>query len=368
MFTILHAADVHLDRAYSGTGMTSSIAAARRQELRDAFRRFIDLAIEIKADAVTIGGDLYEHERSTLDTGNFLRGQFERLAPTPVLIAAGNHDPYLPDSLYRRVDWAANVTIFGEPQMRPADLGDAVTVWGAGHNAPDLRENLLEGFHVPEGSGANILLFHGSDLGSVPQGKAVHCGFHAEQIAATGADFALLGHYHTAKVRDGFAYPGSLEALDFSETGDHCALQLDIDGPAVKPRLIPVGRVRYVTHRVDVTAMTSSEELRAAVAALADPGTIARVVLEGDLQPEVDLDAVALYNACAEHFQFLDLVDRTHPAWRLDEIAEESTTKGAFARLMQKRISTLTGEQAEIAEAALALGLQAFERREVRTP
>ena len=106
---ILHTADVHLDRAYSGAGMTSSIAAARRQELREALRRFVDLALELRVDVVTIGGDLYEHERSTLDTGNFLAAQFERLGDIPVLIATGNHDPCVPDSLYRRVDWPANV-------------------------------------------------------------------------------------------------------------------------------------------------------------------------------------------------------------------------------------------------------------------
>ena len=46
MTTILHTADVHLDRAYSGAGMSPTIACARREELRDAFRRFIDLALE----------------------------------------------------------------------------------------------------------------------------------------------------------------------------------------------------------------------------------------------------------------------------------------------------------------------------------
>jgi DNA repair exonuclease SbcCD nuclease subunit len=367
MYTILHAADVHLDRAYSGTGMTSSIASARRQELRDAFRRFIDEALEIRVDAVTIGGDLYEHERSTLDTGNFLRQQFERLGPVPVLIATGNHDPYLPDSLYKRIDWPANVNIFREPQFRSVQLADGVTIWGAGHNAPDVRQNLLDGLRVPDG-GIHVLLFHGSDLSSVPEGKPVHCGFRPEDIERTGAHFALLGHYHSAKVRERFAYPGSLEALDFSEAGDHHALRLDIDGTIISTQLVPIGRARYTTERVDVTPMTSSEELRTAIASLGEPGAIVRVVLEGDLQPEVDLDITALYNACVERFQFLDLVDRTHPAWRLEEIAEESTTKGAFVRLMQARIESLIGEPAEVAEMALALGLQAFERREVRTP
>jgi len=85
--------------------MKTDIANNRRQELRDALRRFIDLALEQKVDAVTIGGDLYEHERSTLDTGHFLRQQFERLAPIPAFIAPGNHDPYVPESLYRQIEW-----------------------------------------------------------------------------------------------------------------------------------------------------------------------------------------------------------------------------------------------------------------------
>ena len=89
------------------------------------------------------------------------------------------------------------------------------------------------------------------------------------------------------------------------------------------------------------------------------------MILEGELNPEVDLDVAALYNSCAERFRFLDIVDRTQPGWRLDELAEESTTKGAFVRLMQAQIA---GDDAEVAELALSLGLQAFDRREVRVP
>ena len=50
---ILHTADVHLDRAFSGVGMTSSMAAARRQELRDALRRFVDLARPVYGQSIT---------------------------------------------------------------------------------------------------------------------------------------------------------------------------------------------------------------------------------------------------------------------------------------------------------------------------
>jgi DNA repair exonuclease SbcCD nuclease subunit len=363
---ILHTADVHLDRAFNGAGMTSSMAAARRQELRDALRRFVDLALELRVDAVTIGGDLYEHERSTLDTGNFLRQQFARLAEVPVIIAAGNHDPYLPDSLYRRVDWPPNVTIFGEPIFRPVRLG-ALTIWGAGHDGPDLRQNLLDGFRVPR-EGAHVLLFHGSDLTSVPAGKRAHCGFRPEEIDRTGAAFALLGHYHGPRLSPRFAYPGSPEALDFSETGEHFVLRLDIGEHGVRPEPLPFGQVRYETHHLDVTAATTSDDLRVGIATLGDRGAISRIVLAGRLQPDVDLDVRALYNACAERFRFLDLVDRTEPAYAFDDLAQESTTKGAFVRLMQSRIESLTGDQRETAELALRMGLQAFERREVIVP
>jgi DNA repair exonuclease SbcCD nuclease subunit len=378
---ILHTADAHLDRAFSGAGMTSSMAAARRQELRDAFRRFVDLALELRVDAVTIGGDLYEHERSTLDTGNFLRQQFARLGEVPVIIATGNHDPYVPDSLYRRVDWPANVHVFGEPRFKPFQVLAAtsalaregrerpaqVTVWAAGHDGPDLRQNLIDGFGVPR-EGTHLLLFHGSDLNAVPEGKRAHCGFRPADVGRTGAAFALLGHYHGARLSDRFAYPGSPEALDFSEEGPHFVLRLDVGADGVRPELIPFGEVRYATQRLDVSAAQTSDDLRTGIAAFGDREAIVRIVLEGQLQPDVDLDVRALYNACAERFRFLDLVDRTEPAYAFDELAQESTTKGAFVRLMRSRIEALAGEQRETAELALRLGLQAFERREVVAP
>src|SRR3990172_7544107 len=366
MVTILHTADVHLDRAFSGPGMSQGIAAARRQELREAVRRLVDLALELRAGALTIGGDLYEHERATMDTGNFLRQQFERVAPARVFIAAGNHDPHVPGSLYERVEWPDNVVIFREPRFQPASVVPGVTLWGAGHNGPALRQNLLSAFRVG-GQGQHLLLFHGSDTQSVPEGKAAHAPFLPEDVVATGAAFALLGHYHSARLHPQatpvFAYPGSPEPLDFSEEGDHCVLRLDVSPSGVAPQLLPFGQVSYSTRRLDVTPMVTSDEARSAIAGLSGEGGIMRVVLEGQLQPEVDLDVPALYNAFAERFAFLDIVDRTEPGYDFDELAEESTTKGAFVRLMRSRIEGLTGDEAEVARQALVYGLRAFERR-----
>ena len=368
---ILHTADVHLDRSFGGSGMTSRTASDRREELRDAFRRFIDLALERQVDAVTIGGDLYEHDRSTLDTGHFLRQQLERLGAIRAFIAPGNHDPLVPDSLYRQIEWPANVTVFNSTAFQPFALSEGVTLWGAAHNAPTLRENLLRGFRV-SGSGRHLLLFHGSDAHAVPEGKPAHAPFQPADLEATGADFALLGHYHQARLFPGdapvFAYPGTPEPLGFDEEGEHYVLLLEASANAVRPQLLPFNRVEYRTYRVDVSAMLTSDEVRQAIDALGEesPKVVARVVLEGQLQPEVDLDRDALLAACAERFAFLDVVNSTYPAYDLDELAQESTTKGAFVRLIQRRMEPLSGSELEVARDALVYGLQAFDKREVR--
>jgi len=376
MATILHTADVHLDRAFSGPGMSQGIAAARREELRDAVRRLVDLALEMRADALTIGGDLYEHERATLDTANFLRQQFQRLAPARVLIAPGNHDPYVPDSLYARVEWPENVVVFREPRFQAASVTPDVTVWGAGHDGPAIRQNLLAGFRAG-GPGTHILLFHGSDVQAVPEGKAAHAPFRAEDVIATGAAFALVGHYHRARMYPPagqasaqrspvFAYPGSPEPLDFSEEGEHYVLRLAVDGSGASPQLVPFGRVSYRTLPVDVSGMATSDEVRAALMALPGEGSMVRAVLEGMLDPEVDLDVGTLYNACAERFAFLDIVDRTEPGYDLDELAGQTTTRGTFVKLMRAKTEGLSGEEAEVARLALLYGLRAFDGRELK--
>jgi DNA repair protein SbcD/Mre11 len=367
MVTFLHTADVHLDRAFSGMGMSQGMAVARREELRDVVRRLVELAKEMRVDALTIGGDLFEHERATMDTGNFLRQQFERVQPARVFVAPGNHDPYVPDSLYRRIEWPGNVTIFRTPSFQAVEAASGVTIWGAGHDGPSVRRNLLDGFRV-SGQGRHILLFHGSDVGSVPEGKPAHAPFRPEDVTATGADFAMLGHYHGARVREGaggFAYPGSPEALDFSEAGTHQVFRLDVSEAAVTAELVPFGRVEYATQRIDVGAMASSDEVREAIAGLPLGGAIVRLVMEGVLQADVELDITALYNGCAERFAYLDIVDRTEPGYDFQQLAEESTTKGVFVRLMLGRMERLAGEEWEGARDALVLGLRAFDRKEL---
>src|ERR1700687_2114885 len=131
-YRILHIADVHLDMAF--TGIDVGLGSTRREQLRDAFARALQLARDRAVHALCIAGDLYEDGRSGPDTAAYLRRVFGELAPVRVFIAPGNHDPYTATSLYQRItDMPENVVLFGKRQFAPATLADGITLWGFAH-------------------------------------------------------------------------------------------------------------------------------------------------------------------------------------------------------------------------------------------
>ncbi len=373
MIQILHFADLHLDCSFASVGMASSEARRRREELRSALRRIVDLALERDVDAVTVGGDLYEHDRVTLDTGRFIAREFERLAPRPVLIAPGNHDRYVPDSLYRRLDWPDNVHIFASMEWQPVPIAGDVAVWGVGHNGPAVRDNLLRDLNLDRSETA-IALFHGSDLSAVPERKAAHCPFEASDVEQCGAAFVLVGHYHSMRLSPAgiplCAYPGTPEPLGFDEEGSHYVLLVAVSQSSATAEPIQINEVSYRTECIDVADMSTSDEVREAITRLAGNRTpvrdIVRVLLVGQAEPELDLDVVGLLSATADLFRYLDVIDQTQAAFNIAEIREEATTRGAFVRLMEERIDSAQGSERPILENALRYGLQAFSGQEVR--
>ena len=371
MTRILHFADLHLDASFASSSMTSRISGLRRQQLRDALKRILDLAVQRDVDAITIAGDLYEQDRCTLDTGNFIKRELERIAPKPVLIAPGNHDPWVPHSLYHQLEWPANVFIFTKEQLHPYELGD-VTIWGAGHNSPALRDNLVSSARLPP-EGVHLLLLHASDTTRVPPGKTTHCPLTPADIRRAGFAAGLLGHYHRATSPfEGqiLYYPGSPEPLGFDEEGAHHVLLLEVEGDRLAPELIEINSMRYVTLELDVSGADTSETIRDEILRQRDErglgNAFVRIRFVGTLHPDVELDTELVLSQLSEHFAFLDLQDETRPSYDISSIQEEATAKGLFVRKMVERMQQAEGDRKQVLESALMLGLQAFDGRELR--
>lgn len=329
-------ADLHLDAPFAWA--PPAVGAARRQARKATLTRLCDLAVELGVDALCSAGDLYEHDRLTPDTREFVRSEFARLE-IPVFLAPGNHDWLAPTSLYRQAVWSPNVHVFDAPRLSPVPLGEGVTLWGAGHAVPAATGGFLDGFRVV-GPGVHLALFHGSEQGELrfePGGKVPHAPFAASQIHAAGLHHAMVGHFHTPRLAHDHTYPGNPEPLAFGETGERGAVLITVDDSGVVSRQVHRVAVSPVHDvRVDLDGVEHSGDLRARVAAaLSGLDGTARVTLAGEVGPsvEVGLDVVA---ACAPPGLFT--VPRLGPLTvRYDEaaLAVEPTVRGEFVRAVR---------------------------------
>ena len=378
---ILHFADLHLETSFGALGALGvsvwsprkTFGELRREELRETLRRILEKGKELEVNAITIGGDLYEHEKVTQDTLNFLLTQFKN-CPFKIFISPGNHDPFVSDSLYRRGVWSENVFIFSSPSLECQPLTPGIYLWGAALNSFDFPQNLLKGFKVPE-EGVHILLLHATDITRIPPGKKVCCPFTPEDLKESGFSLALLGHFHSlslfpASSHPLYCYPGSPEPLGFDEeNGDkHCILLVEIQNGEISVQPISISSIDYKKVRIDVSDALSFEDIKQKIKALESSHgkSFVRVILEGFLNPDVDLNIERLLKACHESFAFLDIEDRTSPAYDLEALKEEMTVRGAFVRKICSLKEQIKSEKERtLYDKALIYGLKALEGKEL---
>jgi len=357
-FRLLHFADLHLDAPFAWAA--PEIARRRRQNRRDALTRILDLAAAEGVAAIFSGGDLFEHDRITPDTVEFLRSSFAR-TDLPIYLAPGNHDWYSQASPYALVDWSRNVHLFTEARLVPIQLADGLVLWGAAHRAPANTDGFFAGFRANTG-GVQIALAHASERGALgwqETGKQPHAPFEPAEVESAGIAHAFLGHYHVPRDAERYTYPGNPDPLEFGEEGPRGAVLATVhpDGRIERERrTVAVSEVHDIA--IPLTGAEHSGDVRAAVeAALAPLRGSVRATLTGEVPPAVQVDPRELARL-GEHLDGFVLRSAVATGYALDEIAAETTVRGQFVR----------DATAEIADPAqrdrvIRTGLRALEGR-----
>lgn len=359
--TIVHAADVHLETAFTEVRG----GARRRAALADAFVRIVDLALARGADALTIGGDLYEAERAGPQTARFLFAEIARFGG-PVFVAPGNHDPYAARAIYARDDRPPNLRVFAEPTWSAYPLAGGVTLYGFGH-APAEPGRPFAGARFDR-PGVRIALVHGSDEDRCPPGKRATAPFTVAEIVASGATCALAGHYHGGTVVAGadgaprLAYPGSPEPIKFGERGTHGALVVTVDRGRVALEAVELARTSLVDCDVALADAASEHAVLAALeAALEAYGRddFVRLRLHGTIAPGTRIDRELIGERFGDGLGALAVVDDTVAA-DYAALAREPTVRGrAIAELL-----ALAQGGDDDARAALRYAFAAFDGSE----
>lgn len=353
--------DLHLDTTFSWA--PQAVARRRRANLRSTLRNIVELAEDVDADVLCSAGDLYEHEHVTPETGRVVHELLSE-AGRPVVLAAGNHDPLMPGSLYAALAWPEHVHVVEAERLAPLDLVDGFRLWCASHRVTAGTPGFLDGFEV-EGDGIHYALFHGSEehsLARESERKQPHAPFTAEQIPRAGLQHSLVGHHHTPHDGEWHTYPGNPDPLAFGEDGERAAVVVDVaeDGSCTRTRRrVAVSQVADVT--VDVAgATTAAEVVERAREKVADLDGEVRVTLEGELAADVDLQPQDLDVLSGSGRLVVPRLGPVGVAFDLDAVSEEQTVRGQFVRSVQGD----DGLDEQLRRRILITGLRALEGRD----
>ena len=230
---MLHTSDVHLGAYDHGRGESLD---RMHDELEQAFRRTIDMALEQQVDVILIAGDFVDNARVRDETLHFAASEIAR-AEVPVVVAPGNHDHVGPSSLYDRIDFAAeapNLRLMRVPGGETVALPELeMEIWGRSHTEQEPRFTPF-GDAPPRGEAAwQVAIGHGH---YIHPAAALQHSFHIyeRELVAMDRDYVALGHWERqVRVAAGgglAAYSGAPESLSGSVGGRVLIVSFDEGG------------------------------------------------------------------------------------------------------------------------------------------
>lgn len=357
---IIHAADFHLDSPFEA--LSAAKAAMRREEQKDLLNALSSLAANESADLMLLSGDLLDSENTCYETGEELIRQLANV-PCPVFIAPGNHDCWTERSPWARLKLPENVHVFCEQEVRFLSVPSAdARVYGAAFTGK-LAPALLRGFHAERKSGVyNLLCMHG-EVGDAQSG---YNPISSEDLAASGIDYAALGHAHRASglQRSGntwYAWPGCPEGHSFDECGEKTVNIVELDGEDCRLRTACIASRRYETLELDIT---DRDPLLLIHTALPDDTVrdIWRITLTGETERAPDLRK--LHQNLDEMFFSLQLEDRTKLRRDIWDCAGKDSLRGIFLNRLRARYEQAGEADRARIEQAARWGLAALENAE----
>ena len=371
MPTVLHTADVHLGRAWSGLGP----AAGRLAELHgECFERLCRLASERGCVALVLAGDLFERPDPPAKLVEHVKGSLRRLTSqgVAVIISPGTHDGASSARSVYRSGSLGGAKVFLSPKIGERFVaerdGAAVAFQGLSWDPQATPAEFLADYERGSDNVPEVLVLHG-EVGGEAGRRAKDLPVSARRLCAAGADYVALGHRHgyceykTSGQLWG-AYPGTPFGLSFKEPelGPRTANLVTLGGgqaPVIEK--VSTTDVQWLRPKLEMDDIQSQEDLLTAARAGAGAERLAQIELSGAAGFSPDIDA--LQAELAAGFLHLEIEDSSLELGpgSLDTLAAEQSVRGIFARRMRKRLNAArsAASRAEVA-AAVREGLRAL--------
>ena len=349
MMKILHAADLHLDTAFSGR----SEAQVRylRQALLEVPRKLAELCRREGCHMMLLSGDLFDGPwtQNSLDV---LRSALEEAA-VPVFISPGNHDFCGAGSPYLTENWPRNVHIFTRPEMESVVVENLdCRVYGAGYRSMDCPP-LLEDFRAEGEERYHVAVLHGDPTQATSPYSPITTG----QVRESGLHYIALGHVHkSGSLRAGetlCAWPGCPMGRGYDELETKGVLIVTVEDTA-EAVFVPLGTPRFYDLE------TSPSRLADVLPAVGNDHFY-RITLTGE-SPELDLAAMM---AQWEQFPNLELRDRTVPEVDIWGSADADSLEGAYFRILKEAMEGADEQTRQELELAARISRKILDGQEV---
>ena len=371
LMKLLHTADLHLDSPFAGKH--PSEAQEKRELQRRVFKRIFSLAKETECDMILIAGDLFDGKYVTPETESLCLRLF-REAECPVVLAPGNHDPFVAGSFYRREDMPENVYVFSSTQLQCFEFEElGVKLFGYAFTSSVLPESPLAGAELPEeDESLRILCAHG-DLGMAISRYAPVIPSDAVRLRL---DYCALGHIHRAGdvvEQDGtvLCYSGIPQGRSYDETGEGSVRIVTLSPYGMpKVELVTVSEEMYLWEELDIS---DCEDTAAAMKRIGEfvqqsikkGCTHLRLTLTGHALPETVAELSERGIPISEELAELVLQDRTVPYADGAYLERDVGIKGAFYRSLYPKLIHEDPSIRREALLALQIGLAAIENRRI---
>ena len=333
---IIHCADLHLDSKIETLPPEKS--AARRDEVIRTFERICDYAEKEGVRAVIIAGDMFDTAKVSIKTKKRVFHAISSCENTDFLYLSGNHDEE--SFLKTSEDLPKNLKIFGDG-WTAFNYGNTVI---SGVSFGKIGAPLAIDTLSLNPDKTNIVVLHGQVIGHKG-------GEDAENISipllkGKNIDFLALGHIHyysenAIDERGRFAYCGCPEGRGFDETGKKGFVLLEtetLNAPKtfVKSTFIPFSLREFYEETVDVGEEKDwyklSDKIISDMQAKYPSGSLVKVILKGDRDKELDVDAEDFTRKLNSAFFFGKVYDRTALKVSVEDYAQDKSIKGEFVR------------------------------------
>jgi DNA repair exonuclease SbcCD nuclease subunit len=309
----LHTADWQLGLKAVHAGQKAKAVRDRRFATAEAVAA---LAKREAVDFVLIAGDLFEHH--DVDDAVVRRAvkALDELAPLPVYVLPGNHDPLVPGGVWDRSTWrrvGAHVHLLRSAGEVP--VGDGVVLLPAPlaqkHSTLDPTAVL-----PPRAAGdarIRIGVAHGA-LDILPERG--NFPISATRADDAGLDYLALGDWHGFVQHGRAVYPGTFEGSSFGERepGDVAIVEIAAAGATPRVARHRVGALTWTQHEPTIADGTDVDRLRRTIL---EAGPLAaqllrvRPSLASDVPEETVAALRALHGELGDDAFFLDWPSET---------------------------------------------------------